>query len=124
MGSMRKRPQVAASVHKTAARVLQAEFPGQYVTVTQADVSPDTSVATVWVSVLPDPAQEGSPETMEAEALLAQAQSLEGKIRRALADDLQRRRVPEVTLKLDTSARHAQAIEDTLRETRGGEADN
>jgi ribosome-binding factor A len=121
---MRKRPQVAASVHKTAARVLQAEFPGQYVTVTQADVSPDTSVATVWVSVLPEAPQEGSPETMEAEALLAQAQSLEGKIRRTLADDLQRRRVPEVTLQLDTSARHAQAIEDTLRETRGGEADN
>ena len=58
---------------------------------------------------------------MEGEELLAQAQSLEGKIHRALASDLQRRRVPEVTLKLDTSARHAQAIEDTLRETRGDE---
>ena len=114
---MRKRGQVAASVHKTAARVLQAEFPGQYVTVTEADVSRDTSVATVWVSVLPRPAQGGPPDAMEAEELLAQAQSLEGKIRWALADDLQRRRVPEVTLNLDTSARHAQAIEDTLRET-------
>lgn len=102
-----KADRLAASIHKSAARILQEGFPREYVTVTDVDVTPDAASATVWVSILDDSRRE---------ELFEHAQTMEGKIRTRVARDVRIRRVPTVTLKLDERGTHAQAVEDTLRQ--------
>ncbi len=97
---------LAASIHKSAAQVLHQQLPGEYVTVTDVDITPDLHTATVWVSIFNDSRRE---------ALFTEANKATGKIRTRVAGDVKIRRVPEIVLKLDARGEHAQAINDTLR---------
>lgn len=113
MGQQKTR-QLAAGIHKSAAWVLQEEFPGEYVTVTGVEVSPDATAATVWISIFNDTRRD---------ELFRHARTLEGTVRTRVAGDIRIRKVPEVTLKLDEREQHAQAVEDTLRELQEGTSD-
>lgn len=98
---------LAASIHRSAARILQEEFSGEYVTVADVDATPGGDGVTIWLSIFNDSRRE---------ELFAHAQSITGKIRKRLGRDIQMRHVPEVTLKLDERGQNVQAIENTLRE--------
>ena len=103
---------VAREIQKDLAEIIRAKgmaaFGGAMVTVSEVRVSPDLSVAKVFVSVFPSEKQAPVMQLLEV-------------INRALRGDLGRvvakqfRIVPELVFLLDTSLDYAEHIEELLK---------
>ena len=77
-------------------------------TVSEVRISPDLSIAKVYVSVFPSEKQKEVMEVLEAEK-----KSLRGELGRLVAKQL--RIVPELDFYLDTSLDYAEHIEQLLK---------
>ena len=77
-------------------------------TVSEVRVSPDLSVAKVYVSVFPSSKQDEVMKTLEVEA-----KSIRGELGRRVAKQL--RIVPELDFYLDTTLDYAEHIEELLK---------
>ena len=103
---------VARELQKALAEIIRAKgmaaFDGALVTVSEVRVSPDLSVAKVFVSVFPSEKQ-GRVMDLLNENLHA----LRGELGRVVAKQL--RIVPELSFLLDTSLDYAQHIEELLK---------
>jgi ribosome-binding factor A len=78
-------------------------IPNALATVTAAETSPDLAEATIWISVL--------PASSEAWELVAEHRSV---IQAHLADRLQSKRTPRITLREDQGPAHAAKMERLL----------
>ena len=85
-----------------------AAFGGAMLTVSEVRISPDLSIAKVYVSVFPSEKQKEVMEVLEAEK-----KSLRGELGRLVAKQL--RIVPELDFYLDTSLDYAEHIEQLLK---------
>jgi len=85
----------------------------QWVSVTSVEVTPDLSLARIFVSILPS----GEERDRSLEALKGAA----GFVRRALAPRLGLREVPEIRFLLDGSIEHGARVEELLRRIHSGE---
>ena len=103
---------VAREIQKDMAEILRskgmAAFGGAMVTVSEVRVSPDLSVAKVFVSIFPS---ERAPQVMQV--LEENKRALRGERGRKLAAQL--RIVPEIDFYLDTSLDYAERIEELLK---------
>ena len=103
---------VARELQKALAEIIRAKgmaaFGGALVTVSEVRVSPDLSVAKVFVSIFPSEKQ-GPVMDLLNENLHA----LRGELGHVVAKQL--RIVPELTFLLDTSLDYAQHIEELLK---------
>ncbi len=101
---------VAALVQREIADLLNTEYAEQVqplVTVTDARITPDLSIAYVYLSVYGDTHVQRSDALEHLRTLAADLrQSLAGRVRHQL------RTVPEIKLFLDESLQHAQHMED------------
>ena len=99
---------VARELQKDLAEIIRskgmASFGGAMVTVSEVRVSPDLSVAKVYVSIFPSDRQESVMETLRQNL-----RSYRGELGR------QFRIVPELVLQLDTSLDYAEHIEELLK---------
>lgn len=86
-----------------------ASFGGAMLTVSEVRVSPDLSVAKVYVSIFPSAKQ---PEVMDI--LKESTKTLRGELGRKVAKQL--RIVPELIFLLDTSLDYAEHINDLLKQ--------
>lgn len=103
---------VAQLIQREVASILQRDFAGQLqpmVTVTDARVTPDLSIAYLHVSVLGNTAQE-------RQATFRHLKELAPQIRQALASSIrhQMRTIPEVEFFLDETYQRAQRMETLL----------
>ena len=85
-----------------------AAFGGAMLTVSEVRISPDLSIAKVYVPVFPSEKQKEVMEVLEAEK-----KSLRGELGRLVAKQL--RIVPELDFYLDTSLDYAEHIEQLLK---------
>lgn len=85
----------------------------QWVSVTAVEVTPDLSLARVFVSVLP----AGEERARSLKAL----EGATGFVRRALAPRLGLREVPEIRFQLDGSIEQGARVEELLRRIEAGE---
>ena len=85
-----------------------AAFGGAMVTVSEVRISPDLSVAKVYVSVFPS---EKAPQVMQT--LEENNRAYRGELGRKVASQL--RIVPELTFFLDTSLDYAEHIDELLK---------
>lgn len=103
---------VAREIQKSLAEIIRskgmAAWDGALVTVSEVRVSPDLSVAKVFVSIFPSEKQETVMGLLEENL-----RALRGELGHAMAKQL--RIVPELVLLLDTSLDYAQHIEDLLK---------
>lgn len=103
---------VAREIQKDLAEIIRAKgmaaFGGAMVTVSEVRVSPDLSVAKVYVSVFPSAKQE------EVMNLLGEnVKALRGELGRQVGKQL--RIVPELVFYLDTTLDYAAHIEELLK---------
>jgi len=115
---MSKRPErVAERIKREVADILENRLRdprlGGIVSVTDVEVTPDLSMARVYVSIL----EPGDKRESAMQALRSAA----GFVRRALAQRLELREVPEVRFLLDTSIERGARVEDLLRKLAEGE---
>ena len=103
---------VARELQRDLAEIIRrkgmAVFGGCMVTVSEVRVSPDLSVAKVFVSIFPS---ERAPQVMQV--LEENKRALRGELGREVASQL--RIVPEIDFYLDTSLDYAEHIEELLR---------
>jgi len=103
---------VARELQKALAEIIRAKgmaaFDGALVTVSEVRVSPDLSVAKVFVSVFPSEKQDRGMELLDENL-----HALRGELGRVVAKQL--RIVPELSFLLDTSLDYAQHIEELLK---------
>ncbi len=103
---------VARELQKDLAEIIRskgmASFGGAMVTVSEVRVSPDLSVAKVYVSIFPSDRQESVMETLRQNL-----RSYRGELGRIVAKQF--RIVPELVLQLDTSLDYAEHIEELLK---------
>lgn len=103
---------VAREVQKHLAEIIRGKgmsaMGGAMVTVSEVRISPDLSVAKVFVSVFPSEKQGPVMELLEQEN-----KALRGELGHRVAKQL--RIVPELSFLLDTSLDYAQHIEDLLK---------
>lgn len=85
----------------------------QWVSVTSVEVTPDLSLARIFVSIL--------PSGDERERSLKALQGASGFVRRALAPRLGLREVPEIRFLLDGSIEQGARVEELLRRIQAGE---
>ena len=85
-----------------------AAFGGCMVTVSEVRISPDLSVAKVFVSIFPS---DRAPQVMQT--LEEEKRSLRGELGRQVASQL--RIVPELDFYLDTTLDYAEHIEELLK---------
>ena len=85
-----------------------AAFGGAMLTVSEVRISPDLSIAKVYVSIFPSAKQKEVMETLEQEK-----KSIRGELGRQVAKQL--RIVPELDFYLDTSLDYAEHIEELLK---------
>jgi len=115
---MRIRPErVAETIKREMAAILSGRLRDPrlagMISVTEVEVTPDLSVARIYVSML-------APEEAREKALQALAHSA-GFVRRELAPRLGLREVPEIRFLLDTSIERGARVEDLLRRLASGE---
>ena len=116
---MRIRPErVAEAIKREMADILGQRMRdprlGRMISVTDVEVTPDLSVARIFVSVLAD----GAERDQALEALTHSA----GFVRHELAPRLGLREMPEIRFLLDTSIQHGARVEDLLRRLASGES--
>ena len=103
---------VAREIQKDLAEIIRAKgmaaFGGSMVTVSEVRVSPDLSVAKVYVSIFPSDRQEAVMEIL-GENL----RTYRGELGRKVGKQL--RIVPELVLFLDTSLDYAEHIDELLK---------
>ena len=85
-----------------------AAFGGALVTVSEVRVSPDLSVAKVYVSILPSERQEAVMQMLEENV-----RALRGELGHVMGRQL--RIVPELVFHLDTSLDYAEHIDNLLK---------
>ena len=103
---------VAREIQKALAEIIRskgmAAWGGALVTVSEVRISPDLSVAKVFVSVFPSDHQQSVMAMLEENL-----GRIRGELGHAMAKQL--RIVPELVFLLDTSLDYAQHIEDLLK---------
>jgi ribosome-binding factor A len=103
---------VAREIQKDLAEIIRAKgmaaFGGAMVTVSEVRVSPDLSVAKVFVSVFPSEKQAPVMQLLEENN-----RALRGELGRVVAKQF--RIVPELVFLLDTSLDYAEHIEELLK---------
>ena len=103
---------VAREVQRDLSEIIRsrgmAAFGGAMVTVSEVRISPDLSVAKVFVSIFPS---ERAPQVMQV--LEENKRALRGELGRKVASQL--RIVPEIDFYLDTSLDYAERIEELLK---------
>jgi ribosome-binding factor A len=115
---MRIRPErVAETIKREMADILASRLRdprlGGMISVTDVEVTPDLSLARIFVSVL-------APDDARDRALEALAHSA-GFVRHELAPRLGLREVPEIRFLLDTSIQRGARVEELLRRIASGE---
>ena len=85
-----------------------AAFEGAMVTVSEVRISPDLSIAKVFVSIFPSDKQERVMEILEENK-----KAIRGELGRKVASQL--RIVPEIDFLLDTTLDYAEHIDELLR---------
>ena len=85
-----------------------AVFSGAMVTVSEVRISPDLSIAKVYVSIFPSAKQDEVMKTLGVES-----KSIRGELGRMVAKQL--RIVPELDFYLDTTLDYAEHIEELLK---------
>lgn len=113
----RRAQRVAELVREAVAEHLQTAKDPRigFVTVTGVDVTRDLAVATVWVSVMGDAAeQERARQGLE---------SARGHLRTVLAKELRLKQMPELRFALDRAGEHARRIDQILAELRRTEGE-
>ena len=104
--------QVARELQRDLSEIIRskgmAAFEGSMVTVSEVRISPDLSIAKVFVSIFPS---DHAPRVM---AMLEEGKrTLRGELGRKVASQL--RIVPELDFHLDTSLDYAEHIEELLK---------
>ena len=103
---------VAREIQKDLAEIIRAKgmtaFGGALVTVSEVRVSPDLSVAKVYVSIFPSSKQEEVMKILEESG-----KSIRGELGRQVAKQL--RIVPELDFYLDTTLDYVEHIEELLK---------
>ena len=103
---------VAREIQKDLAEIIRAKgmaaFGGALLTVSEVRISPDLSVAKVYVSVFPSAKAAGVMEL-----LAGQTKALRGELGRIVAKQL--RIVPELVFHLDSSLDYAEKIDQLLK---------
>ncbi len=103
---------VARELQKALAEIIRAKgmaaFDGALVTVSEVRISPDLSVAKVFVSVFPSEKQAAVMDRLNENL-----HALRGELGRVVAKQL--RIVPELIFLLDTSLDYAEHIEELLK---------
>ena len=111
-GQSTRQLKVARQLQRDLAEIIRsrgmAAFGGAMLTVSEVRISPDLSIAKVYVSVFPSEKQKEVMEVLEAEK-----KSLRGELGRLVAKQL--RIVPELDFYLDTSLDYAEHIEQLLK---------
>jgi len=116
---MKIRPErVAQQMRREVASILERDLrdprlQDRWVSVTDVEVTPDLSMARIYVSVL-----EGGPTREQA---LEALQNAAGFVRHALAPRLGLREMPEIRFLLDTSIERGARVEEILRKLARGE---
>lgn len=104
--------QVARELQRDLAEIIRsrgmAAFAGCLVTVSEVRVSPDLSVAKVYVSIFPSGKASEALKRLEEEK-----RSLRGALGREVASQL--RIVPEINFYLDTTLDYAEHIDELLK---------
>ena len=103
---------VGREIQKDLAEIIRskgmAAFGGAMVTVSEGRVSPDLSVAKVYVSIFPSEKQESVMDTLQQNL-----KSYRGELGRQVGRQL--RIVPDLVFYLDTSLDYAEHIEELLK---------
>ena len=103
---------VARELQRHLAEIIRsrgmAVFGGAMVTVSEVRVSPDLSIAKIYVSVFPSAKQEEVMNTLKVEN-----RSIRGELGRLVARQL--RIVPELDFYLDTTLDYAEHIDELLK---------
>ena len=103
---------VAREIQKDLAEIIRAKgmaaFGGAMVTVSEVRISPDLSVAKVYVSIFPSEKQESVMGMIEENA-----KALRGELGRKVGKQL--RIVPELVFFLDTTLDYAEHIDQLLK---------
>jgi len=103
---------VAREIQKDLAEIIRskgmAAFGGAMVTVSEVRISPDLSVAKVFVSIFPSDKAEATMKLLNENL-----KTIRGELGRKVASQL--RIVPELVLMLDTSLDYAAHIEELLK---------
>ncbi|MBQ1699823.1 MAG: 30S ribosome-binding factor RbfA [Bacteroidales bacterium] len=103
---------VAREIQKDLAEIIRskgmAHYGGAMVTVSEVRISPDLSVAKVYVSIFPSARQEAVMKTLGEEV-----RELRGELGRQVRGQL--RIVPEIVFYLDTTLDYAEHIEELLK---------
>ena len=116
---MKIRPErVAQQMRREVASILERDLrdprlQDRWVSVTDVEVTPDLSMARIYVSML-----EGGPTREQA---LEALQNAAGFVRHALAPRLGLREMPEIRFLLDTSIERGARVEEILRKLARGE---
>ena len=107
MSSIRRQRKVADLIHKEVSNLLQFEIKDprvSFVTVTDAEISGDFSIATIYVSIMNEDEKE----------VLAGLNSAAPFLRYQLGRRVRLRHTPELHFKVDRSIAYAQKIESIL----------
>ena len=111
-GQSTRQLKVARQLQRDLAEIIRsrgmAAFGGAMLTVSEVRISPDLSIAKVYVSIFPSEKQKEVMETLEQEK-----KSIRGELGRQVAKQL--RIVPELEFYLDTSLDYAEHIEELLK---------
>ena len=111
-GQSTRQLKVARELQRYLAEIIRsrgmAAFGGAMLTVSEVRISPDLSIAKVYVSVFPSDKQKKVMETLEQEK-----KSIRGELGRQVAKQL--RIVPELDFYLDSSLDYAEHIEQLLK---------
>ena len=111
-GQSTRQQKVARELQRDLAEIIRskgmAAFGGAMVTVSEVRVSPDLSVAKVYVSIFPSDKQEAVMKLLEESN-----KALRGELGRQVAKQL--RIVPELDFYLDTTLDYVEHIEELLK---------
>lgn len=111
-GQSTRQQKVARELQRDLAEIIRskgmAAFGGAMVTVSEVRVSPDLSVAKVYVSIFPSDKQEAVMKLLEENN-----KALRGELGRQVAKQL--RIVPELDFYLDTTLDYVEHIEELLK---------
>lgn len=103
---------VARELQRDLAEIIRsrgmAVFGGAMVTVSEVRISPDLSVAKVYVSIFPSAKQEDVMKTLQVEN-----KSIRGELGRKVSKQL--RIVPDIDFYLDTTLDYAEHIDELLK---------
>lgn len=111
-GQSTRQLKVAREIQRDLAQIIRgkgmAAYDGAMLTVSEVRISPDLSVAKVFVSIFPSAKQENVMKMLEEDS-----RALRGELGRMVAKQL--RIVPELTFLLDTTLDYAEHIEELLK---------